>query len=35
MKMENKTWLDFNEKGQLIGIGGICKAKDLQKNGKN
>lgn len=29
--MESKTWLKFNEKGQLIGIGGICKAKDFEK----
>lgn len=28
--MESKTWLEFDSKGRLIGIGGICKAKELK-----
>lgn len=30
MLMKAKTWLEFNNKGQLIFIGGICKAKHLK-----
>lgn len=26
-----KTVLEFNDKGELVFIGGVCKAKDLQK----
>lgn len=26
-----KTWLQYNEQGHLIAVGGVCKARDLQR----
>jgi flagellar basal body L-ring protein FlgH len=30
-----KTWIQLNEDGNIIAVGGVCKARDLQRKNKN